>query len=73
MQLELTAGNCKMPLAYPRLAQGPRVNKFQALINKDKLSASLSLPPSTQTKLSNSTVFSNTVQTEESHFCPLPQ
>lgn len=45
MQLELTAGHCKMPLAYPELAEGPRGNKFQAVINKDKLSASLSLPP----------------------------
>ena len=45
MQLELTAGRCKMPLVYPELAEGRRVNTFQAVINKDKLSASLSLPP----------------------------
>lgn len=45
MQLEPTAGHCKMPLTYPELAGGPRVNKFQAVINKDKLSATLSLPP----------------------------
>ena len=45
MQLELTAGHCKMPLACLELAEGPRVNEFQAVIKEDKLSASHSLPP----------------------------
>lgn len=44
MQLELTAGPCKTPLVHPVIAEDPRP-KFQAAANKDKLSASLSMPP----------------------------
>lgn len=44
MQLELTAGRCKTPLAHPVFLKAQRP-KFPAVANKDKLSASLSLPP----------------------------
>lgn len=43
--MELTAGRGQMPLVYAELAESPRVNKFLAVINKDKLLAALSLPP----------------------------
>lgn len=44
MQLELTAGPCKMLFVHSEPAEAPMGNKFQAAANKDKLSASLSLP-----------------------------
>lgn len=44
MQLELTAGPCKTLLVHSEPAEAPMGNKFQAAANKDKLSASLSLP-----------------------------